>query len=314
MSWRVYIIIAACFLLYCSGGLAAAIMEVSPQVAVFNIEYSFYDLLTPQSQTEGAALKEIILNKAPAEGQTHFYSQLYLKHLLTRQGFCSDNFMIPDQVEVKSNLKIIESAQVKASIIELLLAVNEDLIISFPQALADLAVPQGELKFSLAHNQLRIPATNFLLIEVTIDNQRWCQLNVRVYLDQLVTVYQAQADLKRNQELKAADFLVVELTASALPPNPLYYDSDYDFSDYIIRTDLKKGSVLAHHQLMIKPLINRGDLVTLTLRQNGIELAIKAQALASGGSGDYIRVLILSTNQVLSATIINKDAVLINKN
>lgn len=63
------------------------------------------------------------------------------------------------------------------------------------------------------------------------------------------------------------------------------------------------GAALRAADVLAPRLVRRGEPVTITLRNGGLAIATSGRALASGGQGDFVRVVSLATNRTLDGIV-----------
>lgn len=73
--------------------------------------------------------------------------------------------------------------------------------------------------------------------------------------------------------------------------------------------NLLAGAVLRPADVLAPRLVRRGEPVTITLRNGGLAIATSGRALASGGPGDFVRVVSLATNRTLDGIVEGPSAV-----
>lgn len=69
------------------------------------------------------------------------------------------------------------------------------------------------------------------------------------------------------------------------------------------------GMALRPADVVEPRLVRRGEPVAITLRNGGLAITTTGRALASGGKGDLVRVVSLSTNRTLDAVVEGTGAV-----
>lgn len=67
--------------------------------------------------------------------------------------------------------------------------------------------------------------------------------------------------------------------------------------------NLPAGAVLRATDIMPPRLVKRGEPVTIAVRKGTLLIATPGKALSSGGTGDLVRVVALSTSRTLDAIV-----------
>lgn len=73
--------------------------------------------------------------------------------------------------------------------------------------------------------------------------------------------------------------------------------------------NLVAGALLRPADVIAPRLVRRGEPVTITVRSGALAIATGGRALASGGEGDLVRVVSLSTNRTLEGIVEGPSAV-----
>ncbi len=69
------------------------------------------------------------------------------------------------------------------------------------------------------------------------------------------------------------------------------------------RRDLAAGSVLRASDLIAPQLVRRGEPVTVRIRAGGLSITTAGRALAGGGQGDPVRVVVTATSRTLDGIV-----------
>ena len=77
----------------------------------------------------------------------------------------------------------------------------------------------------------------------------------------------------------------------------------------VLRSDIKMGDPIPFDRLEFLPLIQKGQLVNIILKNDGLEVLGKAKTLNSGNENDLIEVIYPVTKKTISAKIIDKSTV-----
>src|SRR5207302_7496986 len=72
--------------------------------------------------------------------------------------------------------------------------------------------------------------------------------------------------------------------------------------------DLAKGAVLTAGLVQPAPLVDAGDLITITLRIGDRDLSTVAKAITAGARGDHIRARNEATNEIYDVIVMAKQA------
>jgi flagella basal body P-ring formation protein FlgA len=72
---------------------------------------------------------------------------------------------------------------------------------------------------------------------------------------------------------------------------------------------LPAGMVVRPADVIAPRLVRRGESVSINIRSGGLVIATQGRALGSGGAGDHVRVVAVSTNRTLDGAVEGPGAV-----
>lgn len=111
----------------------------------------------------------------------------------------------------------------------------------------------------------------------------------------------------RGATLTPADLTTRRLDLAALPPGAA--TSLAQVEGKLLKRPVAPGTVLTSAMFASKPLVRRGETVTLLARAGGLDVRVGAEALASGAAGERIRVRNASSRRVVEAIVIGAGLV-----
>lgn len=114
-------------------------------------------------------------------------------------------------------------------------------------------------------------------------------------------------ELVATRHLPAGTILAPEDIAVA--PGPRHDPALADALGQQLRTAVYEGRAISKGQLTAPTLVSRNQLVTLAYESAALRIETEGRALGSGGEGDIIRVMNLSSRATLMARI-NADGTL----
>lgn len=113
--------------------------------------------------------------------------------------------------------------------------------------------------------------------------------------------------LARGATLTQADLTTRRLDLAALPPGAA--TSLAQVEGKLLKRPVAPGTVLTSAMLAGKPLVRRGETVTLLARAGGLDVRVGAEALASGAAGERIKVRNASSRRVVDAIVVGAGLV-----
>jgi flagella basal body P-ring formation protein FlgA len=106
----------------------------------------------------------------------------------------------------------------------------------------------------------------------------------------------------RGASLTAADLATRRVDLSTLPPGAA--TNPAQVQGRLLKRPVAPGTVLTSAMLASKPLVRRGEAVTLLARVGGLDVRVSAEALANGAEGERIKVRNVASRRVVEATVV----------
>ena len=296
-----------------SSAAGGAPLTVEENITVASSRISFADLLAPENDAdEWDNLVGIDLGRAPGQGEIRYFSRQYLQYLLRREGVDPQDFSFPDQVAVETNLQKIAGAELREKIRDLLAEKKPEIIIEFSRGIDDIHYPAGTLELLVeTGNNLRIPGNNTLNLELRIEGDTWEQLRVPAFLDREIKVFRAGQDLDSGNII-TSDCLAGDRVLHSQAPTG-FIDATRDLEGYRVRRNLQAGTIICSHHLEEVPLVERGDRVTLELKQPGFAISLPGEAMQSGNPGSEIMVRNLFSGGTMRGRVTDQGTIEIKK-
>lgn len=93
-----------------------------------------------------------------------------------------------------------------------------------------------------------------------------------------------------------------------------WWDNSASLVGMRLNRPLAKGAVILSSYVNKQPLIKRGDIVQIILDLGRLHVRAEGKALRSAGKGDRLKVKNLRSNEVIQATVENRDTVRVSFN
>lgn len=103
-----------------------------------------------------------------------------------------------------------------------------------------------------------------------------------------VDVYYAKTDIEKGSELSNLNVIQKSIMLSKFRAVPL---QNLKVNSLEAKHNLKKDMLLTSRDVRGLYLIKRGEMVNITLKNNGLDISFSAKALTSGRAGDRISVI-----------------------
>lgn len=130
-------------------------------------------------------------------------------------------------------------------------------------------------------------------------------LTVRTYCRVLV----ARKNLNKSQALLPGDFTMEKRETTRLRQSPI--TSLNNLAGQRASRFIWRGSVLTYNQMEPIPAVHRGDVVTITLQRENFLITAQGRARKSGGIGEMIPVINLSSHKEISVRIVDSETVVV---
>jgi flagella basal body P-ring formation protein FlgA len=113
-------------------------------------------------------------------------------------------------------------------------------------------------------------------------------------------------DVRRGEAIHPSQLLEVDGEWTTLGGTPVLAVSEVD--GMVAARDLGAGLALTREQLEAPQLAERGDTIQLVMRSGTIEIVLMGTAQRAGRKGDVVPVLNPSTQKVISAQLVSRNA------
>lgn len=164
-----------------------------------------------------------------------------------------------------------------------------------------LVVPMGQLSHEIIPSDSQLLRSRRFTILFRIDGKVVQNVAVRAELEAIAPVVVAAADLARGVVLTAQDLKLAELDLGTVR-NPCF-----DLEELVgqkITRPVRLGTPFDRNMVELPAVIKRGELVTIRIRQAGLQLTAKGEALKDGRAGESIRVRNSSSNKDILCRVV----------
>lgn len=185
----------------------------------------------------------------------------------------------------------------------------KDLVVSdFSSSPSRLTVPMGRLDHELLTQQHRdYLGQKSIAVLIKVDGEPVGKVRMRGTLELYGDVVILNRRLGRRDTISAEDLSVsrrnITMFSHELVP------SVREAVGCIVKTSLGPGTVLLSQYLEKPPLVQRGDLVTITASSQSVQVSTKGEARSQGAAGDLIQVRNLSSRQLITAQVVDQGLV-----
>ena len=128
--------------------------------------------------------------------------------------------------------------------------------------------------------------------------QIYVPLQVRVFGPAVIS----KRTLLRGTIIHASDLAIAKRELSGAMHG--YYTSFKEAEGMELKYNLAEGHIIGPKSLKARPLVKRGDIVTILAETKGLQIQVKGKALMNGFRGQSIRIKNSRTDKVLQGEVI----------
>lgn len=184
----------------------------------------------------------------------------------------------------------------------------------------------GELKLSLSRpwSPLKLPAPDYSIVvaewptngisgtflvrvKISSDGELVADWLVPLQAQLWQDVWVANTRLERGQALDRS--LLASQKFDTLRERQPPISAQVDPSSLELTNSITAGRPLTRHDVSIRPIIRKGQIVEVSAQQGLLSITMKALALESGAAGDLIKLRNLESRREINGQIINENKV-----
>ena len=120
-------------------------------------------------------------------------------------------------------------------------------------------------------------------------------------------VWVAERRLDRGQVLEAG--ACVQQAVDVLREKQAFVPAETDLALYELVQTVGQERPLTWRDLSLKPLVRKGQMVDVTFQDGGMNIAMKAMAMSSGGAGDSVVVRNMDSRKDFTARVLRPNTV-----
>jgi len=292
------------------------LIQLKPRVAVTHSPVLLSDVAElhgPKPEADRFAKLEIC--PAPAAGKPRYVTPAGVRLAARLAGIAlqPDSVVGAAQVEIVANWTELTSDELFEQAQRWILAQAEELgdRMMLEKALKPDALPlldgAGPAEFDCSFvSRARTSGTVQVKMTVrqgtTVVGERVASFRVRRFGKQLRLL----TDVRRGEKIQPSQLLAVDGEWTASGGTPVLAVEEVD--GMVAARDLAAGNALTREQLEAPQLAERGDTVQLVMRQGSIEIVLMGTAQRAGRKGEVVPVLNPSTQKVISAQLVSRNA------
>ncbi|CQR70612.1 flagellar basal body P-ring biosynthesis protein FlgA [Sporomusa ovata DSM 2662] len=259
-------------------------------------------------------LRQIRLGHTPQPGQSYVLAGdiLMARMRAARVDLSGITWQLPPQLKVTALAQSISGQELVKQAKQYLEAclTGEVMITSVGQP-RDILVPPGEIAFTMALPYgIRYNAPTNVSIGVQVAGRSFSTAMLRFDVKKYQQVAIASRVLNANEPITAESIIFERRDIGRLTPG--YFTKLDKILGLPVKRQLAPGIVITETMLGQIVLIRRGQPVTITAKNGGIEVMVSGIALQDGSKGEFIRVKNSNSKKVIRGQVIDDTTVRAN--
>lgn len=270
---------------------SALILEIPEEVILSSQKFDLGDLgvIRGGSEADRKLLEKISLGSVPPPGQVRIFSRTYLQLLLNNYTFTKrPDLQMGNQVTVRAEAFCLQRSAIERVVWDLVQTTRVDGVerwIELENLPEVIWLPQGKWHIK-AEPIGQIPLVGRALFKVTItDSGNSKDINVSGEVHAKAFIYRAIRNVPSRFSLKPEDFVLEK--------------AELDGREFIgklpdrIRstTAIRKGKILFTKQFEESPLVNKGSIVTVIIKDGDFEINLTGIARTEGWLDQKILIM-----------------------
>ena len=199
----------------------------------------------------------------------------------------------------------------KGYLCERLAKAETDIHISGFKILGNKPVPYGKLSFQLFQKDEKALEGHVRLVAaVNVDESEQNRVKLSGWVDVFESVVCTSRDLKKGDLMEKTDLYLSRRNISRLPSSILT-----DMSKAVglmAKHNIKKDTPVKDWMLEKAPIVNRGDIVTISAESPGLRVTVPGRVLEKGYLGEHVRVQNAMSDKAVYAIVINHTTVIVD--
>jgi len=259
-------------------------------------------------------LRQIRLGHTPQPGQSYVITGdiLMARMRAAKVDLSGITWQLPPQLKVTALAQSISGQQlVKQAEHYLKSSVTGEVMITSAWQPQDILVPPGEIAFNMTLPYgIRYNAPTNISVGVQVAGRPVTTAIVRFDIKKYQQVAIANRALNANEPITADNIIFERRDIGRLVPG--YFTELDKILGLTVKRQLAPGIVITESMLGQTVLIRRGQPVTITANNGGIEVMVSGIALQDGSKGEFIRVKNSNSQKVISGQVIDNTTVQAN--
>jgi len=236
-----------------------------------------------------------------------------IKLALKRLGFTDVSIAGAKEIRISRKSKLLDNRRVldmvRAHVRSALAGVDDQARVEFVRRIDPIRIPAGrysmDLRFEADPKNPDYLGDSELRMVAEIDGVIEEIARVPVRISRQVPLLRLTRNVRRGDIIGREDLVFEERTVSQLGPQ-LFYRLE-DVVGLIAVRDLKTGTEIMKTDVKARPVIRKGDLVSVRARKGSLQVETLCQALQDGAPGERILFKNLSSERTVEATVVDRQ-------
>ncbi len=187
---------------------------------------------------------------------------------------------------------------------------NGEFKVSLLKAQAEINVPEGSVEIKLKD----LPGTGLrsrimLKYELHVDGLLIQTESIPVEIQMMKEVLVSKRRVNRGEPILLDDLSLEIRDVLGLREPPV--DPSSDLSVYEIQYTLMQGKILTERNIRMRPVVDRGDIVTGWLKRGLLQINLKVEVMEEAAPGQLVRVRNIKSKKYLRGIVYDENSVLI---
>jgi flagella basal body P-ring formation protein FlgA len=263
-----------------------------------------------------ARFSRVAVAPAPPPGQSRRLTRVYIDRAIRGGGLDPTSFDLTgaESVVVTTSVAHLSADEIRTKVVGELVGRwagdPADLTVEFPSLIPNVTIPGRPVTVQVTWPGTVFPRGNVLIYVDILEGRELLQrVPVAVRVRTFGPVVIAARRVRQFQLLVADDLMVGRRETTNLS------DETFVSPDSLLglraRGGIELGQVVERRMVEFPPLVRRGDLVTILIRQGRVSASTQGEAREDGRIGDRIRVRNVASNRDLVARVVDAKTVVV---
>ncbi len=294
--------------LFYSKSLALTTIELSENVCLSGEEIFLKDI----AKLSDASLDKIYMGKLPLPGKKRYITQDYVKLRILQAKIKEENFKLTgaEKVEIityHQKLDIEEVTKIAKKYLLDKFNTNQRVEIESLRTPQNIILPVGRVEFEISPmNNLNLKKQVYLPMNIKVNGIKYRTIRLEFKIHRFANVIIADKPLTQHHVLTPLDLKIEEREVTYINPVTLE-----EIIGKRLKSPVSEGRILTYDLIETRPLIKRGDMVTIKNESEFMIIGAKGIAKEDGRLGDKIQVKNINSKKIISGIVEDEKTVVV---